>query len=85
VNDELGYIVLDDESYIKAVGQFRLAVGAVLSVFNMYGMGEFIPQAQNEIVRLAEDFGQRVRGDLDKPISLEYIRRKWRICHEQRF
>ena len=75
MNDELGYIVLDDESYIKAVGQFRLAVGAVLSVFNMYGMGESIPQAQNEIVRLAEDFGQRVRGDLDKPISLEYIRR----------
>ena len=74
-NEELGYIVLDDESYTKAVGQYKLAVGAVLSIFDMYGMGIYIKGAQDEIVQLAEDFGQRIRGDLDKPISLEYIRR----------
>ena len=72
--EELGYVVLSDEDYAKAVGQFRLAVGAVLSVFNMYGMDAYIPSAQEEIVKLAEDFGQRVRG-IDKPISIEYIRR----------
>ena len=75
MDEELGYIVLDDESYIKAVGQFKLAVGAVLSIFDMYGQGIYIKGAQDEIVQLAEDFGQRIRGDLDKPISLEYIRR----------
>lgn len=72
-----GYIVLNDEDYSKAVGQFKLAIGAVLSVFHMYGLDTFIPGAQHEIVQLAEDFGQRVRG-VDKPISLEYIRRNGR-------
>lgn len=74
---EVGYIVLDDADYAKAVGQFKLAVGAVLSAFAMYGMDVFIGGAQEEIVRLAEDFGQRVRG-VDKPISIEYVRRNGR-------
>ena len=73
--EELGYVVLSDEDYAKAVGQFRLAVGALLSVFHRYGLNVFIPGVQDEIVKLAEDFGQRIRGDLDKPISLEYVRR----------
>jgi len=74
---EAGYIVLAEEDYTKAVGQLRLAIGAVLSAFNMYGMNVFIPGAQVELVQLAEDFGQRVRG-VDKPISIEYIRRNGR-------
>ena len=73
--EELGYVVLSDEDYTKAVGQLKLAVGAVLSVFNMYGMAAYIPSAQEEIVKLAEDYGQRIRG-IDKPISIAYIRRK---------
>ena len=72
--DELGFVVLSDESYEKAVGLFRMAVGGVLSVFDTYGMGVFIGGAQDEIVKLAEDFGQVVRG-VDKPISLDYVRR----------
>ena len=74
-DEELGYIVLSDESYDKAVGQFRIAVGGVLKVFDMYGMSAYFLGAQTEIVKLAEDFGQRIRGDLNKPISVEYIRR----------
>ena len=74
MDDEFAYVVLTDADYAKAVGLFRMAVGGVLSVFNMYGMGDYIGAAQEEIVKLAEDFGQVVRG-VDKPISLEYIRR----------
>lgn len=76
VSDE-GYVVLSDEDYAKAVGQLKLAVGAVLSAFSMYGMDVYIAGAQTEIVKLAEDFGLRVRG-IDKPISLEYVRRNGR-------
>ena len=75
-DEEFCYTVLSDESYAAAIGQFRMAVGGVLKVFDMYGMGVYIGNAQEELVRLAEDFGQRIRGDLDKPISLDYVRRK---------
>lgn len=75
--DQIGaaFVVLSDEEYTKAIGQFRLAVNAMLGVFDRYGQGVYIPGASDEIVRLAEDFGLRVRG-VDKPISLAYIRRK---------
>ena len=67
------YEKLPQEAYDKAVGQFRLAVGEVLSVFKMYGMGAYIGGAIEEIVDLAEKFGMRVRKK-DIAISLEYKR-----------
>jgi hypothetical protein len=66
---------LPKEEYDKAIGQFGLQVGGILSVFDLYGLGVFIPQAQEEIKKLAEDFSLRVRG-VDKPISLEEVRRR---------
>lgn len=60
---------LSDDDYAKAVGQLRLQVANILGVFSMYGLGDYIPEATNEIVRRAEDFGLRVRG-VDKIIAL---------------
>jgi len=64
---------LSDEEYQKTVGSLRLQMANVFSCFDTYGLGIFIPGAINEAVRLAEDFGLRVRG-VDKIISLEMIR-----------
>ena len=66
---------LPDTEYAKAVGQLRLQVGGVLSAFRAYGLDVFVPGAVDEIVKLAEDFGLRVRG-VDKPIDLESVRRR---------
>ena len=66
---------LPDDEYAKAIGQFRLATGYLLSVFDLHGLGIYIPGVQDEIVKLAEDYGLRIRG-VNKPISIEYIRRK---------
>lgn len=75
---------LPDNEYQKAIGQFRMQVSGVfdflkvddkLPVRYVYGMGDFIPGAIDEIVKLAEDFSLRVRG-MDKPIDIEMIRRK---------
>ena len=66
---------LSDSDYAKARTQFSMQVGGVLQTFAMYGMDIYIPGAQAEIVKLAEDFGLRVRG-VDHPISLERIRGK---------
>ena len=74
IDEDIIYTVLSEDEYMKAIGQLRLAVGAVLQPFNMYGLGDYIGPAQAEIVKLCEDFGLRVRG-IDKPISVEYVKR----------
>jgi len=66
---------LSDSDYKKAVGQLRLQFNGVFEPFHGYGQGVFIPGAIEECVKLAEDFGLRVRG-IDKEIALGVIRRK---------
>jgi len=68
---------LPKEDYDKAVGQFRLQLNGVMEPFRQYGQDVFIPQAIEECVRLAEDFGLRVRG-MPKPIALEMVRKNGR-------
>ena len=62
---------LEEEDWAKASGQFKLQVGEILSVFNLYGMGALIPGAQEEILEVAYDFSKRVRGDKDQPIRVK--------------
>ena len=57
------------------MGQFRLQLTGVFQPFNQYGLDIFILGAIHEIVKLAEDFSLRVRGQ-DKPIDLSRIRRR---------
>jgi len=63
------------QEYDKAIGQFRLQLYGIFESFRCYGLDIYIPGAIGEVVKLAEDFGLRIRGQ-DKPISLEYVRRK---------
>jgi len=70
-----GIPYLPDEEYAKAIGQLRLQLNGVFEPFNIHGLHIYIPGAKEEIIKLAEDFSLRCRGQ-DKPISLEYIRRK---------
>jgi len=60
---------LDDEQYQKATGQLRLQLNGLMSVFHGYGQDVFIPEVINEIIKMTEDFGLKVRG-VDKPIAL---------------
>jgi len=53
---------IPQNEYESAVGDFKRQVGMTLNVFNMYGMGEFIPSVCGEIVTLAEQFAMKVRG-----------------------
>ncbi len=71
------YIIhqIPEDEYAKAKGQFRLQLNGVFEPFRMYGQDIYIRGAIEEIVHLTEDFAIRVRGDKDKPISLDYIRR----------
>ena len=70
-NDKIRW--LPEEEYRKAIGQLRLQLSGVFAPFHGYGMDVFIPQAIEEAVKLAEDFGLRVRG-VDKPLSLDRVR-----------
>ena len=68
-------IWLSGEDYKKAVGQLRLQFNGVFEPFRVHGLDIFIPGAIDEAVKLAEDFGLRVRG-IDHPISIDMIRSK---------
>ena len=67
---------LSEDEYAKARGQLKLQYLALFSDFTgpvHYGLREYIPVYAERAVRLAEDYGLRVRG-VDKPISYEYVK-----------
>lgn len=78
------YPRLPDDEYAKAKGQLSINAYGIFNFMEVegsnpvqyqYGLGVYVDGAVREIVRLAEDFSLRCRG-VDKPISLEYIRRR---------
>jgi hypothetical protein len=66
---------LPDEEYHRATEQLRLQMNGVFAPFGLYGLDVFVPGAIDEVIKLCEDFGLRVRG-IDKPLSLEEVRRR---------
>ena len=66
---------LSDEDYQKAVTQLSMQIGSALRPLRGYGQGVYCDGAANEIVKLCEDFGMRVRG-VDKEISLQMVKAK---------
>lgn len=66
---------LTDEQYRKLEGIFKLQLNKVMEPFRMYGLGDHIPGAIDEIVKLTVDFSLVLRGK-DKPVSIDYVRRK---------
>ncbi len=58
----------DQEEWDKMIGQFRLKIGGLLSVFNCYGMDVYVQGVQDQIVKAAIDLTMRARGE-DRPIA----------------
>ena len=70
------FIWVSDDEWNKAKWQYTSNVRKLLKdVFDIYGLGVFIDGAVDEIWQLTEDWSMRIRG-VDKPINLDYIRRK---------
>ncbi len=53
---------LSEDDYRKAVFQFQGQVMNVLRPLELYGQKPIVDEAIVQIVKLAEDFGLRVRG-----------------------
>ena len=70
---EYTYSRISDDDYRKAVGTLRLRLNDVFQAFNIYGLHIFINGAIDEVVELAEQFGQRVRG---KSIPIQLKRKR---------
>lgn len=62
---------LPEDEYNKAIGQWRLQAGEILSVFNMYDLGVFIGGALAELEEITIDFSKRVRGEKNQPIRVK--------------
>ena len=60
---------IPEEDYRKLLFQARGQYAAILNVFRCYGMDDYVDTAILECVKVAENFGQAVRGD-DKPIHI---------------
>ena len=67
---------LSDDEYGNVVGHVRLSLNGIMEPLMMYGQKEYVIGAVNEIMKLVEDFGVRIRGVKDKPVSIDYIRRR---------
>ena len=63
------YEKISEEKYRKLMFQLGGQYGASLNVFRCYGLEPHVDQAIDECVKVADRFGQAVRGD-DMPIHL---------------
>ena len=59
----------------KIIGQFRLEIGSVMSAFDCYGLGTYIPEAMAAIEALALQMHRRLNGE-DMPYQVEFDRRR---------
>ena len=66
---------IPQEQYDKALGQFRLQLGAIMNCFRCYGLQEDVNGACDEICKLAEQFSMRIRGK-DIPIKVREVPRR---------
>ena len=65
----MSYTKIPESDYRKLIFQLRGQYIAILNVFRCYGLEPFVDQAIEECVKVADRFGQAVRGD-DKPIHI---------------
>ena len=62
--------IIPEDEYNNLIFQFRTQVNGLLQVFNGYGLEIYINPITTQIVELAENLGQAVRGDKHKPIHI---------------
>lgn len=63
------YPKIPQDQYDKALGQFKLQLGAIMNCFRVYGLDHDVDMASVEITKLTELFAMRVRGK-DIPIKV---------------
>ena len=65
-----------DDEYDKAIGQFRLALNGITSPLRMYGQGEYVSSAIEEIVSLAVQLHLKLSG-VDMPYHVNHNKLHW--------
>ena len=67
-----------DLEWEKAVGQFRLTLNGIMKPLRLYGQGDYVDSAIEEIVSLAIQLYQRLEG-VDEPFIVNHDRlRHWK-------
>lgn len=65
---------LTDEQHQEAIGRVEFQLTKIMGLYNIQGLGIFIPGTIKEIIRVCEDYALVVRG-VDHPIEVEPGRR----------
>ncbi len=58
-----------DEEDDKIIGQFRLNLNGILNPLRLYGQGNFVDEASEEIVSLALQLHHKLSG-IDQPFTV---------------
>jgi len=66
----------EEQSFDKAVGQFRLALNTILHPLRLYGQGLYVDTASEEIVSLALQLHNKLEG-LDEPYIINHDKLHW--------
>lgn len=61
----------EDETFDKAVGQFKLNINTVLNPLRLYGQGAYVDTATEEIVSLALQLHNKLSG-VEEPFVLNH-------------
>ncbi|MFH1231241.1 MAG: hypothetical protein V1709_07060 [Planctomycetota bacterium] len=65
---------LSDEDYHKLLIKLRMQFNGVFDPYHIHGLDIYVLGSVDECVKLAEDFGEVLRG-VDKPLSLEIVKK----------
>ena len=69
---EMEHIEVNEElEWDKAIGQFRLALNAILNPLRLYGQGQYVDSASEEIVSLAIQLHLKLYG-VDIPYQINH-------------
>ena len=68
---------IPEDTYKKLRFQAKGQMLEALKVFDMYGLGLYIPDAVENLMTVAELFCENVRGD-EKPITVEMVKHRRR-------
>ena len=67
----------EEEYWDKAVGQFRLSLNSIMKPLRLYGQGQYVDSAIEELVSLALQLNTKLSGIDEEPYRINHDKLHW--------